>query len=223
MALTESFTTRRLSVSLLTEEAMRALCAENAGKTYGDAYEEIRAAAEAHPAERAWYAAWQVCAKREPDKALGYLACKGPAVNGVVELRVCIPSGRERDKTVSEAIRGMLQWAFREKDVVAAEVCADYYNDDLQEILKRSGFKRYNKHGGLVETGELLWFRTQKPNPGYMGTGFIIGVIAGAIIGKLVGMSSFLTVIGLAIGVFTGVFMDNREKRRREKLLNGEA
>lgn len=175
------------------------------------AYGEMLEGCQKDPANRIWYAPWKMSLKGDPNY-IGDLCFKGPAKKNAVEIGYGIEPAYEGKGYTTEAVKAMIEWAFRQSGVYFVEAETEPDNKASQRILEKCGFvlDGTGKEGPrfVLESPVTNWATT------YMCIGMSIGMGIGMTKNQMVlGMS-----IGMSLGVAAGLLMNQNEEKQRKKL-----
>lgn len=133
--------TERLLLSALSNDEIRHLIQEERDSEMKVAYEEMLSGCLQNPKDREWYAPWKMELNSNLGIMIGDICFKGLQADGSVEIGYGIHPEYEGKGYTTEAVKAMIQWAFKNENVmrIEAETVAD--NIASQRILEKNGFK----------------------------------------------------------------------------------
>ena len=203
--------TKRLIIQPMTNEEIQHAIKVESKEEIKAAYEEMLQGCKENEENRIWYAPWKMTLKKE-GISLGELGFKGSTKEHSVEIGYGIREEYEGNGYTTEAVGALMDWAFRQKDVVFIEAETEPENKASQRVLEKLGFvfDREGKEGPRFVAEQPLtnWMSI------YMLFGLSIGMSLGSAADKIgVGMS-----LGMCIGMCIGIALDSYLKKDREKL-----
>ena len=203
--------TKRMVLQPMPEEEIVELIEHTKEEEMRKAYGEMLDGSRQDPENRIWYAPWKMVLN-ESQKVIGDLCFKGPVTEHAVEIGYGVSPEYEGKGYMTEAVQAMVQWAFRQKDVIFVEAETDPENKASQRVLEKCGFVQdgTGKEGPrfICESPVDDWSMT------YMCFGMSIGMAIGSGHDQMVmGMS-----IGMGLGLCIGMLMTESAKKEREKL-----
>ena len=143
----EKIETARLCLTLASDEEMERIIAAEADAEMKKAYGEMLHGAQEHPEIRELYAMWLMKLKGEPDTIIGDLCFKGLSEDGMVEIGYGVSPTYEHHGYATEAVRALVDWAAKRKDVESVEAEADESNAASICVLEKCGFVPSGKLG----------------------------------------------------------------------------
>lgn len=147
-------TTERLSIEVLSDEAMRKLISEETDKEMKEAYGQMLEGAIKYPDQRSWYAVWDI--KLNSGKRIGDLCFKGLSPEGVVEIGYGLIPECWGKGYATEAVIEMTKWALSQPGVTLVEAETDPDNIASQKVLSKAGFK---PNGVMGEEGPRFEYK----------------------------------------------------------------
>ncbi|MGN0388148.1 MAG: GNAT family N-acetyltransferase [Suilimivivens sp.] len=203
--------TKRMIIQPMTDEEIEKLIETSDSEEMKKAYGEMLDGCKADPENRIWYAPWQMSLKSDPTY-IGDLGFKGPARENAVEIGYGILPEYEGKGYTTEAVQGMVQWAFGNEGVVFVEAETDPGNKASQRILEKCGFIPDG------EGKEGPRFVLESPLTSWMAIYMLFGLSIGTALGSSFSSVGIGTAMGLCIGLAVGVALDSSAKKEREKL-----
>lgn len=202
--------TKRLELEPMSDAEIERLI-EQSDEEMKKAYGEMLEGCQKDSANRIWYAPWKM-SLRGDTKYIGDLCFKGPAKKNAVEIGYGIEPAYEGKGYTTEAVKAMIEWAFRQSGVYFVEAETEPDNKASQRILEKCGFMPdgTGKEGlrFVLESPVTNWATT------YMCIGMSIGMGIGMTKNQMVlGMS-----VGMSLGVAAGFLMNQNEEKQRKKL-----
>lgn len=152
--------TERLILRPMDDEAMRELIANERDEALKIAYSEMLSGGLQHPAQREWYVTWEMFERTDPTRAVGHFCFLGAPEHGVVEVGYGVDAAYEGRGFMTEALDGIVNWAFTHRDVDAVEAETEADNLASQRVLEKNGFCPTGETG---EDGPR--FRRRRVNP----------------------------------------------------------
>ena len=107
--------TKRLNLSIATDEEMQKLILEETVEEMKQAYTEMLEGCQVHPFQRMWYAVWFMKLADGSDEIIGDLCFKGITNDGVVEIGYGIQPLYEGKGYPTEAVNALVHWAVSQK------------------------------------------------------------------------------------------------------------
>lgn len=203
--------TKRLILTAMTDEELRAKMEAEPDEHMKAAYGEMLAGCTEHPQARLWYTAWRILL-RETGEAIGDLCYKGPAVNGEVELGYGIDEAYRGRGYATEAAEAAINWAFSAEEVyfVMAEAEAD--NAASLRVIEKLKFVP----AGQGEEGPR--FERERPASSWMTFYMCIGMTMGMSMGLIGDKMSIGMSLGMLVGLLLGLSMDKADNKKRAEL-----
>ncbi len=137
--------TKRLQIYSATQEQMEEFITAQSDENLQAAYSEMLSGSLAHQEQWNWYAIWMI--ELEDGTHVGELCFKGLNENGVAEIGYGIAECCQNQGFATEAVQAVVDWAFRDPDVMAIEAEADPNNIASQRVLEKCGFAPNGKMG----------------------------------------------------------------------------
>lgn len=203
--------TKRMVLRPMDEEEIVELIEHTEDEEMRKAYSEMLEGSRQDPENRIWYAPWKMILK-DSREMIGDLCFKGPVKEHAVEIGYGISSEYEGSGYMTEAVKAMTQWAFRQKNVIFVEAETDPENKASQKVLEKCGFVP----DGTGEEGPRFVLEAPVDDWSmiYMCFGMSIGMAIGSGQDQMVmGMS-----IGMGLGLCIGMLMTESAKKERKKL-----
>lgn len=203
--------TKRMVLQPMVEEEIVELIEHTGDEEMRTAYGEMLEGSRQDQENRIWYAPWKMILN-DGRQMIGDLCFKGPVKNHAVEIGYGILPEYEGKGYMTEAVRAMTQWAFRQKDIIFVEAETDPENAASQRVLEKCGFvpDGTGKEGPrfVLESPVDDWSMI------YMCLGMSIGMAIGSARDQMImGMS-----IGMSLGLCVGMLMTGSARKEREKL-----
>ncbi|WP_418983792.1 GNAT family N-acetyltransferase [Alistipes sp.] len=154
--MTESVETARLRLVPRTVEAMDDLCAREPDPELRQAYRQMADTMRQQPALQTWAAAWRIDLRGETIGGIGFKGA--PDVFGRVEIGYGIDAPHRGKGYATEAVNGLVGWAFAQERVRCVTAQAEPDNAASLRVLCKAGFSR----AGSSEEG--LLFRIVRPS-----------------------------------------------------------
>ena len=145
--------TKRLNISIASDEEMRELIAEQTDEEMKKAYSEMLAGCEGNPEQRQWYAVWFIALKT--GERIGDLCFKGLSPTGMVEVGYGLLPEFQGKGYMTEAVTAITVWASQQPGVKTIEAETDPCNIASQKVLERCGFIPTGKNG--EEGPRFVW------------------------------------------------------------------
>lgn len=137
--------TKRLELEPMSDTDIEQLIEQASDAEMKKAYSEMLDGCRRDVANRIWYAPWKLSLRGDP-KYIGDLCFKGPAKHSAVEIGYGIEPAYEGNGYMTEAVKAMTEWAFRQPGVHFVEAETEPDNKASQRILEKCGFVA-NGHG----------------------------------------------------------------------------
>ena len=132
--------TKRLNLSIATDEEMKKLILEETDEEMKEAYTEMLEGCQVHSAQRMWYAVWFMKLADGSDEIIGDLCFKGITNDGIVEIGYGIHPLYEGNGYTTEAVNALVRWAVSQPRVTRVEAETDPENIASQKVLANVGF-----------------------------------------------------------------------------------
>ena len=145
--------TKRLNISIASDEEMRELIAEQTDEEMKKAYSEMLAGCEENPEQRQWYAVWFI--RRINGERIGDLCFKGLSPDGAVEIGYGILPEYWGQGYATEAVSAAVNRAAKQPGVKVVEAETDPDNIASQRVLAKAGFVPTGKNGD--EGPRFIW------------------------------------------------------------------
>ena len=145
--------TKRLNITLASDDEMRALIAAEKDEDLKTAYGEMLSFSVAHPEQRQWYAVWFIALKT--GERIGDLCFKGLSPTGMVEVGYGLLPEFQGKGYMTEAVTAITVWASQQPGVKTIEAETDPCNIASQKVLERCGFIPTGKNG--EEGPRFVW------------------------------------------------------------------
>lgn len=172
-------------------------------------YGEMLDGCKRDPENRVWYAPWKM-ELTDNQEYVGDLCFKGPVKNHSVEIGYGVLSGHENNGYASEALQAMIQWAFRQKEVVFVEAETAQDNKASQRVLEKCGFVP----DGIGAEGPR--FVLENPLTNWTPTYMLFGMAIGMSIGQMHDQMLWGMALGISLGSLVGILLNNSAKKSRE-------
>lgn len=138
--------TKRMLLQPMSDSEVEEMMAEMHSDDLRAAYGEMLAGCRRVPENRIWYAPWKMTLKNSREY-MGDVGFKGPAKDRTVEIGYGILPSYEGNGYMTEAVQGIIRWAFSQQDVDFVEAETDPDNRASQRILEKCGFVPTGKTG----------------------------------------------------------------------------
>ena len=145
--------TSRLIIRTASNDEMRSLIASEEDKELKKAYSEMYGLCIENPELRQWYAAWFI--ELPKGERVGDICFKGLASTGTVEIGYGLLQEYWGKGYATEAVKAMIEWAFRQPGVKAIEAETEANNIASQRVLQKAGFVPLGKSGD--EGPRFIW------------------------------------------------------------------
>lgn len=132
--------TKRLNITLLSDEAMEEMIYGEAIPELKQAYTEMMKGCKACTDRRQWYGIWDICLADALDISIGNLSFKGLNDDGIVEIGYGINEEYAGNGYATEAVSAMVSWALSQPGVFRIEAETEPDNLASQRVLAKSGF-----------------------------------------------------------------------------------
>ena len=132
--------TKRLNLSIATDEEMKQLILVETNEAIKQAYTEMLEGCQAHPTQRMWYAVWFLNVSDGSVETIGDLSFKGITNDGMVEIGYGIHTQYEGNGYMTEAVEALARWAASQPTVTRVEAETDPENIASQKVLTKAGF-----------------------------------------------------------------------------------
>ncbi len=133
-------TTERLKIYPISIEKMKIVVETEQNEILKIAYKEMLDGCLKHPDDYIWYTLWFMELKDFPNVIVGNLSFKGINESGVVEIGYGINDGFEKNGYMTEAVRAMTQWAYKQPNVKQIEAEAEEDNFASIRVLEKCNF-----------------------------------------------------------------------------------
>ena len=159
-----------------------------------------------------WNADWIISFTKGDQKQIGKATFAGEKARGTVPLYVELEEEYRDQDYGTEAIRMLVNWAFRHPNLYEVTAEAEHENDKAVKALEKAGFvlrsqDRHTEQYSIVK-GKSNW----------LGLYLVIGICLGLLLGIVLSAPRLGFGIGLIASLITGTVMDNGEKRKREQV-----
>lgn len=145
--------TKRLTIRISSDDEMRELIKNETDEGLRAAYGEMLSACEAHPDDRAWYAAWFIELKN--GERIGDLGFKGITSDGAVEIGYGLLPEYWGQGYATEAVSAAVAWAESRPEVTRIEAETEPDNAASQRVLEKCGFVPTGTYG--EEGPRFVW------------------------------------------------------------------
>ena len=149
----------RLILYPLNNEEMKGMIEKEHDSEMKQAYTEMLEGCLSNPAERIWYAIWNMELKDVPGIIVGDFCFKGPGDDGVIEIGYGLKEEYRHCGYMTEAVKAITEWALSQENVRQVEAETDWHNIASQNVLFHAGFVRNGKVG---EEGPRFVYRNTK-------------------------------------------------------------
>ena len=159
-----------------------------------------------------WNADWVISLAKGEKNRIGRASFAGEKELGTVPLQVELLEEYRNQGYGTQAIRMMVDWAFRYPNVYEVKTEADHENDKAVKALGKAGFvyRGENRH--------MEQYSITKNKSAWTGLYVMIGIFLGILLGIVLSSPKLGLGIGLVVSIATGMVLDNGEKRRREQV-----
>lgn len=130
--------TARLKIYPATQKGMKRLIESQTIEELTAAYTEMLNGGLSHPDKWEWYAAWII--ELKDGTYIGDLCFKGIDSKGVTEIGYGISEEYQGRGYATEAVKAVVEWAFRQSGITAVEAETDPENRASQRVLEKCGF-----------------------------------------------------------------------------------
>ncbi len=131
----------RLYIYPIGDEEMEKLIADETDPELKRAYSEMLRGCIDHPANRIWYAVWNIELKNSPGAVVGDLSFKGLEADGTAEIGYGLAEAYRGRGYMTEAVKTVCRWALSQKGVKRIEAETEPGNTASQKVLYSSGFR----------------------------------------------------------------------------------
>lgn len=159
-----------------------------------------------------WNADWIISFTKGGKERIGKASFDGEKVRGTVPLKVELEEEYRNQGYGTEAIRMMVNWAFRHPNVYEVTAEAEHDNDKAVKALGKAGFV-YREGDRQTERYSII-----KGKSNWLGIYLVIGICLGLLLGIVLSSPKLGFGIGLVACLITGAAMDNSEKHKREQV-----
>ncbi len=160
-----------------------------------------------------WNADWVISLTKGEKNRIGKASFAGEKVRGTVPLQVELEEEYQNQGCGTEAIRMMVNWAFRHANVYEVTAVAEHENDKAVKALGKAGFV-YREGDRHTEQYSIV-----KGKSNWLGIYLVIGICLGLLLGIVLSAPKLGFGIGLIACLIAGAAMDNSEKHKREKII----
>lgn len=208
--------TKRLILVPASDEEIEKLISSVSDPEEKKAYGEMLSGCREDPENRAWYAPWKLCLKKDADTVVGDICFKGPQQKGAVEIGYAMRDGYSGNGYMTEAVGALIEWAMTQTDVytIWAETAPD--NAASRRVLEKLKFVP----GGEGEEGPR--FKLEKEPTAWMALGMCFGISIGISFGSAFGNTAIGMCFGVSIGMMMGLLGDRQEKKHRQDVTGEE-
>ena len=130
--------TNRLKIYPASQENMEAFIEAQTVEILKSAYTEMLNGYLANPDQWDWYAIWMI--ELKDGTHIGELCFKGLSADGIAEIGYGISEDYQNKGYATEAVKGVLEWAFSRPEVTAVEAETDPDNTASKRVLEKCGF-----------------------------------------------------------------------------------
>jgi len=130
--------TNRLKIYSASQENMEAFIEAQTVEILKSAYTEMLNGCLANPDQWDWYAIWMI--ELKDGTHIGELCFKGLSADGIAEIGYGISEEYQNKGYATEAVKGVLEWAFSRSEVTAVEAETDPDNTASKRVLEKCGF-----------------------------------------------------------------------------------
>jgi RimJ/RimL family protein N-acetyltransferase len=130
--------TNRLKIYAASQENMEAFIEAQTVEILKSAYTEMLNGCLANPDQWDWYAIWMI--ELKDGTHIGELCFKGLSADGIAEIGYGISEEYQNKGYATEAVKGVLEWAFSRSEVTAVEAETDPDNTASKRVLEKCGF-----------------------------------------------------------------------------------
>ncbi|MBP5267285.1 MAG: GNAT family N-acetyltransferase [Ruminococcus sp.] len=130
--------TNRLKIYAASQENMEAFIEAQTVEIVKSAYTEMLNGCLANPDQWDWYAIWMI--ELKDGTHIGELCFKGLSADGIAEIGYGISEEYQNKGYATEAVKGVLEWAFSRPEVTAVEAETDPDNTASKRVLEKCGF-----------------------------------------------------------------------------------
>lgn len=130
--------TNRLKIYAASQENMEAFIEAQTVEILKSAYTEMLNGCLANPDQWDWYAIWMI--ELKDGTQIGELCFKGLSADGIAEIGYGISEEYQNKGYATEAVKGVLEWAFSRSEVTAVEAETDPDNTASKRVLEKCGF-----------------------------------------------------------------------------------
>lgn len=130
--------TNRLKIYAASQENMEAFIEAQTVEILKVAYTEMLNGCLANPDQWDWYAIWMI--ELKDGTHIGELCFKGLSADGIAEIGYGISEEYQNKGYATEAVKGVLEWAFSRSEVTAVEAETDPDNTASKRVLEKCGF-----------------------------------------------------------------------------------
>ena len=130
--------TNRLKIYVASQENMEAFIEAQTVEILKSAYTEMLNGCLANPDQWDWYAIWMI--ELKDGTHIGELCFKGLYADGIAESGYGISEEYQNKGYATEAVKGVLEWAFSRPEVTAVEAETNPDNTASKRVLEKCGF-----------------------------------------------------------------------------------
>ena len=132
--------TERLTIYPISDDALKSVIEKETEAELKQAYSEMLQGCQNDPEHRIWYTVWFIKLKSQPGTIVSDLSFKGLNADGMVEIGYGLKEGFCGNGYMTEAVRGICQWAMKQNGVTRIEAEATTENRASQRVLSHAGF-----------------------------------------------------------------------------------
>lgn len=130
--------TNRLKIYAASQENMEAFIEAQTVEILKSAYTEMLNGCLSNPDQWDWYAILMI--ELKDGTHIGELCFKGLYADGITEIGYGISEEHQNNGYATEAVKGVLEWAFSRPEVTAVESETDPDNTASKRVLEKCGF-----------------------------------------------------------------------------------
>ena len=159
-----------------------------------------------------WNDDWNILSTYDGEH-MGQVNFAGEKALGTVPVSLELTEKYQNKGYGTEIFRMMVSWAFSHSSVYEVKAVCDHDNDKAVFSLEKAGFVYRSKEMG-VETYSVV-----KPKTSWLGLYLIIGFNIGLVLAIVINTSPWVGfIVGMFIGIAIGTIMDQKEKKKRERI-----
>ena len=137
--------TKRLKIYVASQDEMEQFIESQFNDVLKQAYTEMLNGCLNNPDQWEWYAIWMI--ELKDGTHIGELFFKGLDSDGIAEIGYGISEKYQNNGYAAEAVKAVLEWAFKNPYVISVEAETDPENAASKRVLEKCGFILNGKTG----------------------------------------------------------------------------